>query len=131
MKKYFDTLGLKQDASQEQIQEAYDRLSKELNPSNNDNQAFFVDEYEKVQEAHKALSKSSILKNREELFKLIKVYKNKYSEKKNVQRQNNWSGWNLSPLSIEFWLDGDNRIHERLKYTKDSKGDWIKSLLSP
>ena len=21
------------------------------------------------------------------------------------------------PDSIEFWLDGDNRIHERLKYT--------------
>ena len=63
MKKHFDILGLKQDASQEQIQEAYDRLSKELNPSNNDNQAFFKEEYEKVQEAYKAISKSSILKN--------------------------------------------------------------------
>jgi hypothetical protein len=63
LKKHFDILGLKQDASQEQIQEAYDRLSKELNPSNNDNQAFFKEEYEKVQEAYKAISKSSILKN--------------------------------------------------------------------
>jgi len=32
MKKYFDTLGLKQDASQEQIQEAYERLSNTLDP---------------------------------------------------------------------------------------------------
>ena len=61
MKKHFDILGLKQDASQEQIQEAYDRLSKELNPSNNDNQAFFKEEYKKVQEAYEALYNSSIL----------------------------------------------------------------------
>ena len=36
----------------------------------------------------------------------------------------------LKPSSIEFWLDGDNRIHERLKYTLDNN-IWIKSLLSP
>ena len=63
MKHHLETLGLQEGASQEAIQEAYDRLSKELNPSNNDNQEFFKEEYEKVQEAHKALSKSSILKN--------------------------------------------------------------------
>ena len=32
---------------------------------------------------------------------------------------------------IEFWLDGDSRIHERLNYTIDKSGNWIKSLLSP
>jgi hypothetical protein len=63
LKKHFEILGLKETASQKAIQEAYDRLSKELNPSNNDNQEFFKEEYEKVQEAYKVLSKSSILKN--------------------------------------------------------------------
>ena len=63
MKKHFEILGLKETASQKAIQEAYARLSKELNPSNNDNQEFFKEEYEKIQEAYKALSKSSILKN--------------------------------------------------------------------
>ena len=42
---------------------AYERLSKELDPATNDNQDFFVEEYAKVQEAYKALSQSSILKN--------------------------------------------------------------------
>jgi len=37
----------------------------------------------------------------------------------------------LVPSSIEFWLDGDSRIHERLKYIKDNTGKWTKSLLSP
>ena len=36
-------------------------LSKELDPTNNDNQEFFKEEYQKVQEAYKALHNSSIL----------------------------------------------------------------------
>ena len=47
------------------------------------------------------------------------------------QDPSHWSGWNLSPTRIEFWLDGDSRIHERLNYTIDKSGNWIKSLLSP
>ena len=78
-----------------------------------------------------ASKQSSILNNRDELFNSIKKYKEKYNDKNNVPRPSHWSGWNLSPLSIEFWLDGENRIHERLKYTKDSSGQWIKSLLNP
>ena len=61
--KHFETLGLQEGATQEDIQAAYERLSKELNPSNNDNQEFFVEEYKKVQEAYKALHNTSILTN--------------------------------------------------------------------
>ena len=61
MKKHYKTLGLLEGNSQEEIQAAYDKLSKELDPKNNDNQEFFVEEYKKVQEAYKALSNSSIL----------------------------------------------------------------------
>ena len=63
MNHHLETLGLQEGASQEQIQEAYQRLSKELDPANNDNQEFFVEEYQKLQEAYKALNQSSILKN--------------------------------------------------------------------
>ena len=57
--------------------------------------------------------------------------KKKFSNETNLPRPKHWSGWNLSPESIEFWLDGDNRIHERLKYFKKSSNGWSKSLLSP
>ena len=57
MKKYFDILGLKQDASQEQIQEAYERLSDTLDPEKNDDLDFFIEEHELVQEAYKFLKK--------------------------------------------------------------------------
>ena len=78
-----------------------------------------------------ASKQSEKLINRDQLINSIKEYKNKYNDEKKVPRPSHWSGWNLSPLDIEFWLDGENRIHERLKYSKDSSGKWIKSLLSP
>ena len=78
-----------------------------------------------------ASKQSSILKSREELLNSLEDYKKKYNDKDNVPRPDHWSGWNLKPKSIEFWLDGDNRIHERLKYSLDKNNNWIKNLLSP
>ncbi len=78
-----------------------------------------------------ASKQSEELNSRDDLINSIKKFKKKYNDQNNVPRPPHWSGWNLSPLSIEFWLDGDSRIHERLKYTKDTEGNWTKSLLSP
>ena len=78
-----------------------------------------------------ASKQSSILKNRDELLKNIDEFKKKYKNKNNVPRPSHWSGWNLKPISIEFWLDGENRIHERLKYSLDKNNNWVKNLLSP
>ena len=78
-----------------------------------------------------ASKQSKELSSRDELMNSIKQFKKKYNDENNVPRPGHWSGWNLSPTSIEFWLDGDNRIHERLKYTKDKSNNWIKSLLNP
>ena len=78
-----------------------------------------------------ASKQSNILKSRDELLNSLENFKKKYNDKDNVPRPDHWSGWNLKPSSIEFWLDGDNRIHERLKYILDQNNNWIKSLLSP
>ena len=78
-----------------------------------------------------ASKQSKELTSRDQLIDSIKEYKDKYNDENNVPRPSHWSGWILSPQSIEFWLEGDSRIHERLKYIKDSGDQWIKSLLSP
>ena len=78
-----------------------------------------------------ASKQSSTLKNRDELLINIENFKKKYNNKENVPRPSHWSGWILKPISIEFWLDGENRIHERLKYILDKNNIWCKSLLSP
>jgi len=78
-----------------------------------------------------ASKQSVVLENRKELISSIEKYKKKYYNQNQVPRPIYWSGWNLSPSSIEFWLDGENRIHERLKYIKNRNGNWSRSLLSP
>ena len=78
-----------------------------------------------------ASNQSSILKSRDELLKSIEEFKKKYPNENNVPRPKYWSGWNLNPHEIEFWLDGKNRIHERLRYIKKSNNDWDKNLLNP
>ena len=78
-----------------------------------------------------ASKQSSVLKNREELLKNLEHFKKKFNDKDNVPRPDHWSGWNLNPASIEFWLDGKDRIHQRLKYTKKEDQSWEKFLLNP
>jgi len=77
-----------------------------------------------------ASDQSSILNNREDLSSSIKKYKSQFKDKKNVPRPKHWSGWRLKPHEIQFWLNGENRIHERLKYFK-RKNNWEKVLLNP
>ena len=77
-----------------------------------------------------ASNQSSFLNKREELFELIERFKEKFPEQNKVPRPNFWSGWRLKPEEIEFWLDGENRLHERLKYIKVQEG-WKKILLNP
>jgi pyridoxamine-phosphate oxidase len=77
-----------------------------------------------------ASKQSSILKQRQDLFKSIEEFKKKYPNKNDMPRPDHWSGWRIKPKEIEFWLDGQNRIHERLKYIRLPK-KWKKVLLSP
>ena len=77
-----------------------------------------------------ASSQSEILDQRETFNNKIKQFEKKFPDQKNVPRPPHWSGWRLLPEEIEFWLDGDGRIHERLNYRKNN-GKWEKELLYP
>jgi len=77
-----------------------------------------------------ASKQSSILNNREELNNKIEQFKSKFPDQDKVPRPSHWSGWRVNPSEIEFWLDGKNRIHERLKYIKVNE-IWEKVLLCP
>ena len=104
---------------------------KIIKVSNNDADIYFQSRDYESRIGAWASKQSSVLKNREELYQEIESYKKKYSDKNNVPRPSNWSGWNLNPNEIEFWLDGKNRIHQRLKYIKKQNGIWNRFLLSP
>ena len=42
----------------------------------------------------------------------------------------NWGGYCVHPDEIEFWQQGPNRLHDRLRYRK-SRGAWVLDRLSP
>ena len=77
-----------------------------------------------------ASDQSSVLYKTEDLYDSIDKFKYKFSNEKKIPRPDYWSGWRIKPIEIEFWLDGENRIHERLKYFKKNN-NWKKKLLSP
>ncbi len=77
-----------------------------------------------------ASEQSKVLSSRSDLLERIKGFKKVYSETGKVPRPDNWSGWILEPTMLEFWLEGSNRIHERLRYFKEKK-KWVKKLLNP
>ena len=77
-----------------------------------------------------ASDQSKPMKQRSELLKKIEDLNEKYKDEKNVPRPPHWSGWCLKPLSFEFWLHKDSRIHERLRYNK-IVNDWKKEILYP
>ena len=42
----------------------------------------------------------------------------------------NWGGYNVVPKSIEFWQGRDNRLHDRIIFSNESK-KWNFKRLSP
>lgn len=45
-------------------------------------------------------------------------------------RPERWGGFRLTPLAVEFWEEGPNRLHHRLRYVKVPAG-WRMEWLSP
>ncbi len=43
-----------------------------------------------------------------------------------------WGGFRIRPLEIEFWADGEFRLHDRFRWRRNSpSGDWTVSRLNP
>ena len=43
-----------------------------------------------------------------------------------------WGGFRIKPIEIEFWADGDFRLHDRFRWSFDAeKGAWKDTRLNP
>lgn len=72
---------------------------------------------------------SRILPDRVDLLKIIADNTAKFDGKP-IPRPPFWSGWRVVPQRIEFWRQGDFRLHEREVYVR-REDDWQTAWLYP
>ena len=48
-----------------------------------------------------------------------------------VPRPPHWGGFLIEPQEMEFWADGDHRLHDRFLFTPNDAGNWDISRLNP
>jgi pyridoxamine 5'-phosphate oxidase len=48
-----------------------------------------------------------------------------------VPRPEWWGGYRVVPDEFEFWQGRTNRLHDRLRYTRGSDGEWERRRLAP
>lgn len=56
MKNHYQTLGIKRDASNDDIKKAYRKLAQKFHPDKNDGDKFFEERFKEIQEAYETLS---------------------------------------------------------------------------
>jgi pyridoxamine 5'-phosphate oxidase len=48
-----------------------------------------------------------------------------------VPRPPHWGGYRLVPDAVEFWQGRPDRLHDRLRYTRDPAAGWVVERLAP
>jgi len=48
-----------------------------------------------------------------------------------VPLPDHWGGFRVTPETFEFWQHRDNRLHDRLRYTRGTAGGWGIERLAP
>ena len=76
-----------------------------------------------------ASDQSQPIETREELEKRFEEFDLKFAD--NIPRPPHWGGYRVKPEVIEFWQGRENRLHDRLRYTLRSDGNWLIERLAP
>jgi pyridoxamine 5'-phosphate oxidase len=55
----------------------------------------------------------------------------RYPEGESVPVPPHWGGFRIAPETVEFWQGRENRLHDRLRYTRTPEGAWRIDRLYP
>jgi len=77
-----------------------------------------------------ASKQSETLNDRQELIERWQSYKNQFET--NVGRPDFWGGIRIKPIQIEFWADGQYRLHDRFLWERElGEKSWSVRRLYP
>lgn len=77
-----------------------------------------------------ASQQSEVIASRDVLEAQLAEVARKFADKA-VPLPPHWGGYRVVPETIEFWQGRTNRLHDRLRYTRQSDGGWLIERLSP
>jgi len=77
-----------------------------------------------------ASPQSAIISNREILDERVKKIQKKFEGLEKLPKPNQWGGFEVEPLKIEFWQGRPNRLHDRILFTKVDEA-WQVHRLAP
>ena len=76
-----------------------------------------------------ASQQSQPLNSRTDLAVAVSQIEDTYADE--VPRPPHWGGFLIRPAEIEFWADGEFRLHDRFRFTQNSDGSWASQRLYP
>ncbi len=74
-------------------------------------------------------NQSSVIPSRAVLEEKLKNLEKEYKSKE-IHRPENWGGYIVKPISVEFWQGRPNRLHDRIRYSLHDI-DWKIERLAP
>jgi len=77
-----------------------------------------------------ASPQSTVVKDRTILEERAAQIETKFTGQEKLPKPNQWGGYKIEPLSIEFWQGRTGRLHDRILYTKTTD-TWKISRLAP
>lgn len=98
--------------------------------SDEESESYFQSRPRESQISAVVSSQSEIVESREVLEAEWKKVEQQFAGKP-VVRPGHWGGFRLKPEKIEFWLNRESRLHDRILYKLQKGGSWKISRLSP
>jgi len=110
---------------QVRIQGVVEKVSKEASES------YFQSRPKASQIGAWASPQSTVITNRQILEEREQKLQEKYASTDILPKPEQWGGYILKPLSIEFWQGRASRLHDRIIYTKRKDNNWATNRLAP
>lgn len=97
--------------------------------SDAESEAYFASRPEGSRLGAWASPQSRPISDRSVLDDNYRMYADRYGSQ--IPRPPHWGGYRVVPDSIEFWQGRESRMHDRILFSYNSEGRWLKSRLAP
>lgn len=94
-------------------------------------QAYFQSRPKGSQIGAWASPQSEIIEGRAVLERNVSKLQEEYSAADALPKPPHWGGYGVKPSYVEFWQGRSSRLHDRVAYTLQGDGQWLRQRLAP